>query len=218
MLLRKIKSRSSSYDHWLRSQDLPERLARPESEVLADLRRGAARDEAVLGHIRLAMQIAGRYIAKLNRSDKADALVSAAILGLAEGVQKVISGSMKHDNLVGYLVEQMHFAISKELEDERMFGAAARTRRWRRQNGIQKPDIKQETLTDEITTTNGETEIFEINEAIRSLNLSDSEREIVDLRVQGFRDDYIGNVVGLSSHSVCMIRKDLQTRYLGATK
>jgi len=218
MLLRGMKSKSLGFSHYLRSQNLPEKLERPEAEVLADLRNQKdVRDEAILGYTRLAMQIAGRYIAALKRPDKADILVSAAIFAVVEGVDNIIKGQMKHDNLGGYLVERIHFGISAELEGEQQFGPSGRTKRDRRQRGVESTPIRRENLTDEVADTNDEIGVFEINEALESLNLSDLERQIIELRVQGFRDDYIGRVVGLSQASIWMIRRDLQVRYTGVT-
>jgi len=220
MLLRGKKVNSMGFGHYLRGQNLPEKLERPEADVLFDLRNHptqAVRDEVALGYTRLGMQIAGRYVCALNRPDKADALVSAACLAIIEGVDKIIKGEMSHDNLGGYLVERIHFGISAELENEKMFGPASRTRRSRRQRGVDSEIIQQEALSDELATTNSEIGIFEINEALESLGLSDLERQIIELRVQGFRDDYIGQVVGLSQPSVWMIRRDLQTRFRGVT-
>lgn len=220
MLLRGIKAKSMGYAHFLRGKDLPEKLARPEAEVLADLRNQpteAVRDEVILAYTRLGMEVAGRYIAALKRPDKADVLVSAAIYGIIVGVDNIVKGEMKHDNLGGYLVEQMHFAISAELASEQQFGPTARTKRARRQRGLDTEIIKQEALTDDVVSTNSEIGIFEINEALESLNLSDLERQIIELRVQGFRDDYIGRVVGLSNVSVWLVRRNLQARYTGVT-
>ena len=220
MLLRGKRVTSMGYGHWFRSQNLPEKLQRPEADVLRDLRNQPnqeVRDEATLGYMRLGMEIAGRYVCMLNRPDKVENLVSAACLAIVEGVDKIIKGEMTHDNLGGYLVERIHFGISRELENERMFGPAGQTRRARRKKGIESENIQQEALTDELATTNSEIGIFEINEALDSLNLSDLERQIIELRVQGFRDDYIGQVVGLSQPSVWMIRRDIKTRFRGVT-
>lgn len=220
MLLRGLKVKGASFSHYLRGQNLPEKLERPEADVLRDLRNKPSqiiRDEAALGYIRLALQIAGRYVCALNRPDKADVLVSAAVFAVVDAVDRVVKGELKHDNLGGFIVEKIHFGISAELENEVMFGSAARTKRWRRQKGIENEVIKQEALSEDLGTNNSEIEIFEINEALESLGLSDLERQIIELRVQGFRDDYIGEIVGLSQPSVWMIRRDIQTRYLGAT-
>lgn len=220
MLLRGKRVNSMGYGHWLRSQNLPEKLERSEADVLRDLRNQptqAVRDEATKGFMRLAMQIAGRYVCVLNRPDKVENLVSAACFAIVEAVDKIVKGEMTHDNLGGYVVEKIHFGISHELENERMFGPAGQTRRARRKKGIESENIQQEALTDELATTNSEIGIFEINEALESLGLTDLERQIIELRVQGFRDDYIGQVVGLSQPSVWMIRRDLQTRFRGVT-
>lgn len=218
MLLRGKKVASMGYSHWLRGQNLPEKLARPEAAVLADLRNHPTQevcDEATLGYMRLGMEIAGRYASVLNRPDKIENLVSAACCSIVETVDKIVKGKMPHDNLGGYIVENIHFDISRELESEQMFGPAGQTKRARRQKGIESEHIQQEALTDELATMNSEIGIFEINEALESLGLTDLERQIIELRVQGFRDDYIGRVVGLSQPSVWMIRRDLKTRFRG---
>lgn len=188
--------------------------------LLACLRTGDANatERVILGHVRLAMQIVGRYLHRLKSDRLSDLLVSAALEGIIDAVHRVSAGSMEHDNLSGYVTDYIHRYVSRALEDVptvRVPRTTQQSARYRGETvrrpsrvGFDDPDLLRRTAKhDDIND-------FEIKEIIDKIIQSDLERRILELRQEGQTDAEIATALSLSKTSVFLIRKQVERRFL----
>lgn len=177
-----------------------------------------AAHRAILSHVRLGLTLVGRYMALLGCMNKADDLASAAMEGLCAGISKIREDGLPHTNLTGYLTEYMHRYISDALDRFANVRVPARTVRDKKAKGeeLNRPVVIE--LTDSIIEQQFDRmkrgmDRIELEELLEKIVQSDTERKIIDLRMEGFKDDYIGQTIGLSTTTVFLIRRELQNRF-----
>ena len=172
-----------------------------------------------MGHLRLAMQIVGRYLYRLKSERLADVLVSAALEGVIDAIHRVSTGDgLTHDNLRGYVTDYIHQFVSKALEDSSSIRVPGRTLRDDKVLGRKtvKPSRvgwDDPSLTAKITQPCDPDDI-EIKEIVAKACQSDLERQIVARRQEGMSDTEIGEELELGRTSVFLIRKQVERRFL----
>lgn len=204
------------YRHPLFQENLPPLNEEQIPTLLVRLRAGEAGafNEACSGHVRLAMQIVGRYLAVLGRNDKwADELVSAAMEGLVDAVEKVVAGQMEHDNLTGYIVAYIHRYISQVLERRPIVRVPRQTNFDRKAAGLEPLRMQRVGLTDVPTEDIGHLDI-EIKELLEKAVQNDQDRQVLELRQAGKTDTEIADELDLSRTTVFVIRKGIETRFM----
>ena len=100
--------------HPIGQSDLPNQLSLPELTDLLDKHRSGdpnAREKLIMSHVRLVLQICGGYVARY--PEKKDDIVSAAMLGLVEAVDRM--RVHVHNNIGGYVTIRVHSSIHKFL-------------------------------------------------------------------------------------------------------
>ena len=222
MKLSKTKVQSEHFIHPFFRMRLPDPLSDSEKEVLISrIRNGSviAAQTAVMTHLVLALNIVGRYITALGSSSQSDELVSSAVDGLCCAVQKIAKREMNHNNLTGYVTEYMHRYISESIEHSPMVRVPARTKRDRRQKGLESSQPATRQLTEAVIEKQFDKKLkqttdLELKEIVDRLVQSDLERSIIELRVEGRSDLEVANQLGMSNTTVYMIRRELQNRFL----
>lgn len=239
MKLSKISVKGLSFSHPLFHIAFPSALKEEEKPALIlKIRAGNkdAADKVILSHVRLALTIAGRYLTKgrsriapltMGYQDRdfctsykeSDDLVSASLEGLCHGVNKIKTEGLPHNNLTGYLTETMHRFISEYLDHLPVVRVPGRTKRDRRLKGtgIKQPESSQ--LTEKIIEIQFDKKInttsqLELDEILDKIAQSPTERTIIQLRIEGHKDDWIADYVGLCKTSVFLIRRDLESRFV----
>lgn len=208
------------YRHPLFQADLPPLIEEQVPELLARLRAGdeQARSEAFSGHVRLAMQIVGRYLSVL-RSDKwADDLVSAAMEGIGDALVKIVAGEMTHTNLTGYITSYVHRYISRALECRPIVRVPRITNFDRKAAGLEplrmdRVGFSHPSIIGCVSKDLGQFDV-EIREIIEKVVENDQERQILELRQAGKTDAEIADQLDLSKTTVFVIRKGIETRFL----
>lgn len=103
------------FRHWL-SKKLPKRIEDP-LLILESVKRGEpeAIEEMILGHMGLVTGLVARY----NRANRSDELVSAAFYGLVNAVNRIASGHLNHDypNPTAYIATFVHGEIRRTLSE-----------------------------------------------------------------------------------------------------
>jgi hypothetical protein len=175
-----------------------------------------AREIAYLGHVRLALSIVGRYIAVMKSDRLADEMVSAAMEAVATGLAKIMAGEMEHDNLTGYLTAKIHSYVSDVIERQPTVSIPRRTVRHQIANDkearkLSRVDFNSPAVLRAVTRRE-ETD-FEINEILDRAIQNDLDRQVIDLRRDGWTDEKIAEFLELSKTSVFVIRKGVETRF-----
>lgn len=102
------------FRHWL-SKKLPKRIEDP-LVILESVRNGdpEAIRKMILGHMGLATGLVARY----NRSQQSDELVSAAFYALVNAVNRIANGHLDHDNPTAYIAKFIHGEIRRVLSNK----------------------------------------------------------------------------------------------------
>jgi len=91
MSLKNIKMKGKSYQHHFTN------LPQPLDDVVKAVEEGRW-DDLIESHMRLGCMIAGRYVSIGANSDE---MVSAAMLGICEAVNKIKKNGLEHKNITG---------------------------------------------------------------------------------------------------------------------
>jgi DNA-directed RNA polymerase specialized sigma subunit len=219
MRLSRQRIEGIEYRHPLFQANLPvitqDRLA----ALIPKINEREAYNEVIVGHVRLSMQIVGRYLRKLGSDRLAEDLVSAAYEGIVDAVDRISKGNLKHDNATAYIVEYIHWHISKVLEKRKIVYVPQSTIRDNRKAGksVSKPhqiDFSDPSIERRLSVRKMALPDFEIAEIVDKITTSDTERRILELRREGHVDAEIAETLGLAKTSVFIIRKDIEKRFL----
>lgn len=222
MKLSKIPVKGLSFNHPLFYVAVPSALKEEEKPALILKIRAGDADAAnivILSHVRLALSIVGRYMASAKNTSISDDLVSATLEGLCHGVNKIKTEGLPHNNLTGYLTETMHRFISEYLDRLPVVRIPGRTKRDRRSKGLKSKQPSSLILTETVIEKQFDKKInttsqLELDEILDKIAQSPTERTIIQLRIEGHKDDWIADYVGLCKTSVFLIRRDLESRFV----
>jgi len=101
------------FHHWMSGRE-PDQIAEERIPVILDSVKQGNREamtEMITGHMRLAFGLVARY----NRADMADDLVSAAFYGITQAVDRIAHGHLKHDNASAYIATFVNGEIRRAL-------------------------------------------------------------------------------------------------------
>ncbi len=187
--------------------DLSVRTDSEKLELLKKVREGdkVAIDKMIFSHILLALSITNRYKGTRGLNSYGHDLSSAAIVGVVTAVNQIAKGKMiNHDNVTGYIVIYVRQFIADAINHYPTIYTPRR-----KNNEIVKP------LSDSLSRRDSQSSIQELEtwDLIDSLTDNETEKKILKLREEGYTDDEVGNLVGLSRSQVFRIRHDLFQRY-----
>lgn len=216
MRLTRHKVGSRSFNHPFYTLELPDAIPEERKAGLISEIRGGSQQAAhlvVLSHLRLALNIVGRYLTVLGDASRSDDLVGAATEGLCYGVNKIKDEGLSHTNLTGYLTEIMHRFISEAIARAPVVHVPPGTKR---PKDAKKPATQE--LTDTVIEAQFDRKIntastIELKEIMDKIIHSDLERTIVDLRIAGYTDLDIANQTDMCNTSIYMIRRELGKRF-----
>lgn len=243
MRLSNLRTPTRGYAHFLGKRNLPPKITEDKIKDLLPLIRSQwqpAIDEAICGHMRLAMEIVGRYLFALKSDRWVDDLVGAALLGLCQGVTWVSEGRLKDDGLSGYLVSTIHRFISDCIDHSPLVRIPQRTLDYHRQIGKSEAKMPKTVSIDGIVdfdraynrgafkrralfgmecepSVESDCKITDLREIISKIAMSDTHRKILELREAGHKDAEISEQLSLSSTTIWLMRQEMQQRYLEIT-
>lgn len=199
------------FQHFLGTLNLKKQI--PPTELIDLVHRLKTGDTNALkiiieGHMRLCMQIVGRYLTYF-KYDLADDLVGEALLGLTETVHRAVT-KLRDDYITPYIVASVHSCLSRFLRENKTVRVPARSQRHYKIGQV----IISE-LTEESNIKQLEPDIFD---AIEFYDLLDKacktsvDREILRLRCKLFSDEEISKSIGLSRSTVAKLRLAIEQR------
>lgn len=207
MILAHKSIKALSIDHPLgKDPSIPTKIEETRLiELVKKLRAGdrSVEDEIVRGHIRLAINIAGRY-ANL-APNKRDVLVCEAFYGIIYAIQHV--NRLINTSITPWITSNIHrFVydfISRDTtiyipESSRYLDPNIKLKPFRQLNS---------SISEESKNTN------ELMELINKAALTEENRYIIALRIQGYNDEEIGGKINKSNSYVNYRRKEIEKRF-----
>jgi len=178
-----------------------------------------AKQEMVTGYMRLALTICGLYYARLKSKRWVDDLVDAAMLGVVEGVDRLHQvGKSELTNPKALVSQNIHRAISEMLDDDKFIRIPGPTQRTRDAAGSERVQefskVYDSDTNDCIlySALSPDADLSDLESIIESVIETDLEAQVVSLRREGYKDQEIGDQLGISRQSVQVIRQDLHNR------
>lgn len=219
MRLSRTKSKGRAIQHPFYKLILPDAIPDDEKPgLISEIKGGSigAGHRVILSHLRMTLSIVGRYMACLDNQSKSDELVSAAVEGLVSAVNNIRENGLPHDNLTGYLVENVHTYISTAIEKFPTVRIPGRTKR-RHKGKFVTPTTAE--LTDKVIDQHFDRKIsqssqIEADEMVEQIVQSPRERQVIELRIEGYKDAEIAKLIGLGTTTVFVIRTQLQERFI----
>jgi RNA polymerase sigma factor (sigma-70 family) len=154
-------------------------------------------DVLIESHMRLGCSIAGRYVSFGGDSEE---MVSAAMLGIVEAVDRIRRGVLMHDNITGYIVHYIHQHCGETRRKDCLMPVP---------RGVER--IRRHPLTNENITT--DYEIEEFYEIIECIIKTDTEKDILFFRQQGDTDEEVATKLCVSRSFVSQTRRELFERF-----
>jgi DNA-directed RNA polymerase specialized sigma subunit len=141
MNLRNRKVRSSSFVHYLGTQNLPKALGDDELKAnVAMMLAGddIARDKVIVSHMRLALSIVGRYVTALGHKRYVDEMVAAALHAMLRKVERLRKDGVGSDfNITPVFTAMIHNGIASELRRMKLIRVPKRTNDHRKKKGFE---------------------------------------------------------------------------------
>lgn len=162
------------------------------------------------GYMRLALVIAGQYVALFKSRRWVDDFVSAAMEGLTDGVNELRDPHAGVNNPKSVISSAVHRAITKLIEDAPTIRVPSRSGRRRGQGAPTR--ISSDEINETIIESGYAPDITSVEDAVDQVIETPLEADIVRLRVEGYTDDEIGEQLGYSRQTVQVIRQDLYGR------
>jgi len=161
-------------------------------EITIRIRSGETReddlDRIILGHLRLSISIAAKY-AKCLKEDH-HILVAGAFYGVVWAVNKA-KEKLIDNNMTGWIVSNVNRFVYEEYKKNRPKKAPSKRKSY----------------------TYDQSPEFEIQEIIDKICKSDTDKEIMTLRMQGFKDKEIASKLKRSKIWIAVSRKKIKQRF-----
>lgn len=225
MFLLRSRKRSCSIHHPLaKLKIIPKSISDARlAELLPLLKIGDVKavDEVIKGFVCLVIKIAGQYRTQRNQTHD---LVSEGLLGLTIGCRAVAKGMLRDDNVGAYLVGQIHAKMCDYVKNKKdSLVRIPSTSAWRHKTKTGKtPEIKCQRLdhhTERMLVVQPDgINMIELKDLINSCLKNDTEKQIIALRAESFRDNEIAIQLGMSNTSVARIRSQIEDRFLNLEK
>lgn len=182
------------FRHWL-SRRLPPRIKDP-LLILESVKRGEpeAIEKMIFGHMRLVTGLVARY----NKANQSDELVSAAFYGLVNAVDRIARGYLDHDNPTAYIVKFIHGEIRKALSKKSVSVKTVRLRLHpNREHGGRNNERHAEHIIGSYPDTT-----LDVEERINALVKDETDEKIIELLRLGYDGMGIGKKLNLHRSSV----------------
>ena len=191
----------------------PERVSEEQLAVLVPrLRAGdtSAHEEIILGHVHLAISIAGRYAR--SSPHNVDDLISESIYGIIYAV-KTAAEKLVDDSITPWIISCCHRFIIRYLSRDSVVRIPYQTLWARYKRGLRTNVATTRSITDHDIASRSREPSLEIRELIDFSAETEVDRQIVFLRAQGYKDKEIGERIGISAASVTRMRANIRARF-----
>lgn len=173
--------------------------------LVNNLRKGdqSVIDKILKAHIRLTVSIASKYASKVKSNS--DEIVSAALYGLFHAIYKAPE-KLKDNNIAPWIASCVHRYCGEEVINilKKSVCSYSSLKRGRlsaifeplNSDYEQKRDFSQE-----------------LKECIESLAIDDLDLSIIKLRIEGYTDEDISQIIGIPKTNIFRRRKNLEQRF-----
>lgn len=217
MFFTKRKVRGVSVDHPLgKDERIPAKLEEQRLRILTQrLRSGQEtaeeRQEIAKGHIRLAIQIAGRYVSVA--PTKSDDLVSCGLFGIAYAINKA-QEKLVDDEITPWIVACIHRFCHRFLTTDQIVRVPPTTYADWKKRGMPLPEKISTHLLDEnkIPGCNSG-HLYDIKEMLELSAKDEEDRTIIRMRSEGYRDREIAERLKMSVSYICAKRSKIEQRF-----
>lgn len=180
---------------------------------------GPSKERLILGFIRLAFDVAARYASKFSK--RSEALLSGSLYGLVWAVNK-IQQKLVDDNVERWITVCCHRFVYQALIEESRFRVGSRACRKPieiiplskgcspRASRIFDYSYTGERLTAHMSRLS----ILEIRELMDLVTKDETDKRILDLRLEGHKNVEIAGKLGITEKQVCIRRSRMKKRYM----
>ncbi len=226
-MLRGESIKQSSFHPWSLPQDDIPKDKIPEDVLLSlfkDIVEGENVEESIqkiiLGHMRLALTISGRYVSYYNCISMSEDLDSSALLGLTVGVNKL--KNLKHSNVTGFLVLYIHQHLSECMKKapmiytprgkQRVSTASLDSLAIYQDSHLQSLSNSKRRGLINLNSTLSKVHVRK-NELLEDLTKDDIERKLANLGIEGYTPQEIAEMLGVSLSTIYVVRQKIRDRY-----
>ena len=180
------------------------------SEVDDRLRKGdkSAINEAIANYTSLAYKIASKYIAWNDRRVVGDEYESVAMFALVRAVNWVCEGRVKHDNVVGYIIQTIRSHILAAIAKDNAFNNNRLEKKYKGKI------IGYDSWENSDDCAPGRNDIpFDVIDLLKEITKDDFDKQVITLRMEGYSDAEIAKKLDCRLLKVFRQRKELYRRY-----
>lgn len=210
-----IKGQGGGYCRILSTRNFPVKIEDERKlELLKLIREGSveAKNELILGHVRLAVSIVDRYIGNFGCKFLDEELDDAAIVGIVVAVNRIEQGHLKHDNVTGYIVMFIHNHVSSYLRKS-FIVPMPRGHPYKRNISIHSSRNDRDKNYDPWARDTNPGALLEVKDLIDCSIRNEQERRVVDLKIAGYTDKEVAKIMDMAQVTVFRIRQTLKTRF-----
>ncbi len=148
-------------------------------------------EKMVLGHTRIAARIVNSLVNSWKLWHLRDDLDSVAYVAIVTAVNNIREGRMQHDDFTSYIACCIRGYVGHEIKKAKKYAP----------------------MNFELYHGNRDIWVIDVLDEIYSVCKNDTERSILDLRIQRYTDAEISATLGCDRSRVTQIRRELKSRF-----
>lgn len=215
-----MKFKSHSVNHILMNNLPPP----PSKEALSTLVDNViagdqeAKQQLIRHFLLVARQCIGTILAVYPSYQKElEEMVSEAAFQVVDIVDKISKGSRYEPKLMSYVAVTIFQQVNEMLSSINPIKIPLTTQRRMKGHGKEFPVNFSDEEIDDISHDSTDSD-FEVREALEAVISTPVEQKIIELRESGYTDTEIGETLGLSQSTICLLRLNLYQRYVEVTR
>jgi len=215
-----MKFKPYSVNHKLMN-NLPPLPSKEALSILVDkviLGDQEAREKLIKHFLLIARQCIGTILAVYPIYQKElEEMISEAAFQVVDIVDKISHGNRFEPKLMSYVAVTIFQQVNEMLSSINSIKIPLTTQRRMRSQGKEFPISFSDESINDISHDYTDSD-FEVREALEEVISTPIERKIIELRESGYTDIEIGETLGLSQSTICLLRLNLYQRYLEVTR
>lgn len=175
----------------------------------------AAKHAMMQGYIKLALITAGRYLTLLRSRRWTEDVVSAAMLGMAQGVNALATAQSDQSNPTSFVLTAIHYAIAEGIAEDSFIFVDRKTPFHRTGEGYPPIPVRLSATVEQqvLTSTLDREGAGSFEDLIDSLATTKMEQDILELFKAGASESIVAYELGLRPCTVRVVRQELEERF-----